>query len=52
MNKVKNYRKAVVAVVGAVVAILAAAGIVVDDGVAQAVVAVATAALVYLVPNG
>jgi hypothetical protein len=52
MDKVNQYRKAIVAVVGAVVAVLAAFGVVVDSGVSQAVVAVATAAFVYLVPNG
>jgi uncharacterized membrane protein len=49
----ERYRKALVAVVGAVVAILAAAGV--DDpqveDTAQAVVTFLTALLVYVVPN-
>ena len=45
------YRKAVVAVVGAVVAILNAAGVPVAADVSQSVIALATAALVYFVPN-
>ena len=48
MNK---YRKAVVAVVGAVVAVAAAAGTEIDPEVANAVVGVLTALLVYVVPN-
>ncbi len=46
-----KYRKAIVAVVGAVVAILGAAGVVVAEDVSESVIALATAALVYLVPN-
>ena len=45
------YNKAVVAVVGAVVAVLAVAGIDVDESLAAAVVSVVTALLVYVVPN-
>ena len=48
MNK---YRKAVVAVVGAVVAILATQGIDVDEGTTTAVVTLVTSLLVFLVPN-
>lgn len=47
----KEYRKAVVAVVGAIVAILAVAGIDVDPEVSAAVVSLATALLVYVTPN-
>lgn len=45
------YNKAIVAVVGAVVAVLAAAGIDVDPEVSAAVVSLLTAVAVYLVPN-
>lgn len=48
---VSPYRKAVVAVVGAVVAVLATQGIDVDPGVSTAVVTLVSALLVYLVPN-
>jgi hypothetical protein len=51
MNKLAVYRKAVVAVVGAAVAIAVAFGVEVDSKVPEAIIAVATAALVYLVPN-
>lgn len=46
-----KYRKAVVAVVGAAVAILSAAGVEVAEDISQSVIALATALLVYLVPN-
>ena len=46
-----KYRKAIVAVVGAVVAILHAAGVEVAEDVSESVIALATAALVYFVPN-
>ena len=46
-----KYRKAIVAVVGAVVAILHAAGVEVAEDVSQSIIALATALLVYLVPN-
>lgn len=46
-----NIRKAIVATVGAVVAILSAAGVEVAEDVPGSVIALATAALVYLVPN-
>lgn len=45
------YRKAVVATVGAVVAILNAAGVPVAEEVSQSVIALVTALLVYVVPN-
>jgi hypothetical protein len=45
------YRKAIVAVVGAVVAVLAAAGTDVDPEVTNGVIGLATAALVYFVRN-
>jgi hypothetical protein len=44
-------RKAVVAVVGAVVAVLAVFAVDVPEDVSASVIAVVTAALVYLVPN-
>lgn len=47
----RKYRKAATATVGAVVAILAAAGIDVDPEVSAAVVTLLTALAVYLVPN-
>ena len=47
----KKVRKAIVAVVGAVVAVLAAAGVDVDPEVSAAVVSLATALAVYLIPN-
>lgn len=46
-----RYRKAVVAVVGAVVAILATQGIDVDPTVSTAVITLVTAFLVGRVPN-
>lgn len=46
-----NYRKAIVATVGAVVAILNAAGVAVAEDVSESVIALATALLVYIVPN-
>ena len=52
MKNLTQYRKAIIATVGAVVAILAAFGVVVDSGITQAVVAAATALLVFLIPNG
>lgn len=45
------YRKAIVAVVGAVVAVLGAAGVEVAEDISQSVIALATALLVYIVPN-
>lgn len=48
---VAAYRKAIVAVAGAVVAIAAALGTDIDPEVTQSVIALATALLVYLVPN-
>ena len=45
------YRKAIVAVVGAFVAILATQGIDVDPEVSTSVITVATAVLVYFVRN-
>jgi hypothetical protein len=45
------YRKAIVATVGALVAILHAAGVEVAEDVSEGVIALATAALVYFVPN-
>ena len=45
------YRKAIVAVVGAVVVVLHAAGVEVAEDVSESVIALATAALVYVVPN-
>lgn len=44
-------RKAAVAAVGAVVTILAAFDVPVAEDVSEAVIALVTAALVYLVPN-
>lgn len=46
-----KYRKAVVAVVGAAVAIAAVFGVNVPEDVAATVVSVVTAILVYAVPN-
>lgn len=46
-----GYRKAVLAVVGAVVAVLATQGIDVDEGTSTAIVTLVTALLVYFVPN-
>ena len=46
-----QYRKAVVAVVGAIVAILATQGIDVDPTVSTAVVTLVTAFLVERIPN-
>jgi hypothetical protein len=48
---VKRYQKAIVAVVGAVVAVLHAAGVEVAEDVSESIIAIATAALVYLIPN-
>jgi hypothetical protein len=45
------YRKAIVAVVGAVVAVLATQGVDVDPEVTQGIIGLATAALVYFVRN-
>lgn len=45
------YRKAIVATVGAVVAILNAAGVPVAESVSESIIALATALLVYVVPN-
>ena len=49
--KARDYRKAIVAVVGAVVAVLAIAGFDIDPEISTAVIALATAALVARVPN-
>lgn len=46
-----EYSKAIVAIVGAVVAVLAAAGINVDPAVSTAVVTLLTALAVYWIPN-
>ena len=46
-----RYKKAIVAVVGAVVAILAVAGINVEPEVSTAVITLITSLLVYAVPN-
>lgn len=46
-----RYRKAIVATVGAGVAILNAAGVPVAESVSESVIALATALLVYLLPN-
>lgn len=46
-----KYRKAIVAVVGAAVSILSAAGVEVTAEISQSVNALVTALLVYLVPN-
>jgi hypothetical protein len=46
-----RYRKTVIAVIGAVVSILAIQGIDVDPELVGAVTTLATAALVFLVPN-
>lgn len=46
-----KYNKAIVAVVGAVVAVLHAAGVEVAEDVSESVIALATALLVYIVPN-
>lgn len=51
MNKIAVYRKAVVATVGAAVAIAVAFGVEVDSQIPETIIAIATAALVYLVPN-
>lgn len=48
MNK---YRKAIIAVVGAVVAILHASGVEVAEDVSESIIALVTALLVYIVPN-
>jgi hypothetical protein len=47
----QKYQKAIVAVVGAVVAVLNAAGVPVAEQVSESVIALATALLVYVVPN-
>lgn len=47
----KAYRKAIVATVGAIVAILATQGIDVDPTISVAIVSLLTAALVGRVPN-
>lgn len=47
-----QYRKAITAVLGAIVTVLATQGIDVDPGLVAAVSTVLTALLVYLVPNG
>ena len=46
-----SYRKAIVAVVGAIVAVLHASGVEVAEDVSESVIALATAVLVYVVPN-
>lgn len=46
-----NIRKAIVATVGAVVAILHAAGVEVAEDISESVIALVTALLVYIVPN-
>lgn len=51
MSKLAVYRKAVVAVVGAAVAIAVAFGVEVDSQIPETIIAVATAVLVYLIPN-
>jgi hypothetical protein len=45
------YNKTVVAVVGALVVLLNAAGVEVAEDISESVIALVTAALVYLVPN-
>lgn len=47
----ERYHKAIVAAVGAVVVILNASGVEVAEDVHESVIALATAALVYIVPN-
>lgn len=47
----EKYRKAVVAVVGAAVAVLAVVGVDVSEALSTSVVGVVTGLLVYLVPN-
>ena len=51
MSKAAEYRKAIVAVVGAVVAVLAVAGVDVDPEVSAGVVGLLTAAAVAYLPN-
>lgn len=51
MTSLSKYRKALVAVGGAVVAIGAAFGIPIDPVVVNSVVGTITALLVYIVPN-
>ena len=46
-----HYRKAITAIVGAVVAILAAAGYDADDDTVTAVITLLTAVAVYVIPN-
>lgn len=48
---IAGYRKAIVAVVGAVVAVAAAFGLDVDPTLSQAIITIAMAILVYAVPN-
>jgi hypothetical protein len=47
----EGVQKAIVAVVGAVVTVLAVAGIEADDGIVAAVSTLLTAVAVYLIPN-
>ena len=47
----KQYRKAITAVIGAIVAVLAVANIDVDEETVAAVTTLATALLVYVIPN-
>lgn len=47
----EKYRKAVTATVGAAVAVLGVLGVPVAGGLPEAVVALITAALVYVIPN-
>lgn len=51
MNKAAEYRKAITALVGALVLLLASSGIVIDQPVVDFAIAVLTAAAVWRVPN-
>ncbi len=51
MNKAAEYRKAITALVGALVLLLASSGIVVDQPLVDFVIAVLTAAAVWRIPN-
>jgi hypothetical protein len=46
-----QYRKTVIAVIGAIVTILATQGVSVDQEIVTAVTTLITAALVFIVPN-
>lgn len=50
-SRIAEYRKAIAAVVGAVVLLLASSGVVIDQPVVDLVIAILTAFAVYRLPN-